>query len=485
MQHSETHHIHNSECSLVLFSAIFKRHHHFDINFLQYNSYLNHPQQNQHGRGFQCHDCWIGTIFGWEAEGASAWHNERGGLGRVRPCCSTRSEPSAKCWFARFAFFAVCQLLSVLSCWTVSQKLHFAFTIRAVLHLCMTTLRLHGICCVSLKAHLLYKIICVSLPIMDLAQNCATQSQQQNETAISAEAVTGHQVSDNAPFALDDGFAPIPKKLVEKMGIRRHGGAPPRQHASSGEVGGKNRHRIQLQKETQGNSRHLFLGSMLCNLRCYTCMKSPEKVKDLLVYLRLIMRESKCHGGDGCMSYDTLFCQQAAANPKEFQWASLNQTLYATTILAMWSQSGSKCLKSDHSESQYALALSGSSSSSTTQMADRKHATFNKNKESLKKPYTTVHICCSWNTGCCAAGPGCKYQHICLNAEWGNTSRSPARNPMPHSLCAADLYTCACIWMYQLHALNHASHTHYHVYNLHYIHACFHTKSVIIITSLC
>ena len=55
-----------------------------------------------------------------------------------------------------------------------------------------------------------------SMPIMDLAQNCATQSQQQNEIAISSEAATGHQVSDNAPFVLGNGFAPIPKKLAEK-----------------------------------------------------------------------------------------------------------------------------------------------------------------------------------------------------------------------------------------------------------------------------
>ena len=40
----------------------------------------------------------------------------------------------------------------------------------------------------------------------------------------------------------------------------------------------------------------------------------PHRMRDLMAYLRMIVREAQRHGGDGWRSYDVLFWKIAAAN---------------------------------------------------------------------------------------------------------------------------------------------------------------------------
>ena len=83
----------------------------------------------------------------------------------------------------------------------------------------------------------------------------------------------------------------------------------------------------------------------------------PEKVRQLLAYQMLIIREARRLGGKGWLAYDTMFRQQAATS-NTVDWSQLNSTLYAVTFLA---QQGNRtrpcalCMESDHREDECSL----------------------------------------------------------------------------------------------------------------------------------
>ena len=55
--------------------------------------------------------------------------------------------------------------------------------------------------------------------------------------------------------------------------------------------------------------------------------KKPEKMRQLLAYQTLIVREARRCGGKGWLAYDSYFRQQAVGDDKA-DWSWLNQSLY-------------------------------------------------------------------------------------------------------------------------------------------------------------
>ena len=70
-----------------------------------------------------------------------------------------------------------------------------------------------------------------------------------------------------------------------------------------------------------------------CFLTYAAIRSSDPKVRDLLTYGRLIVRESQRHGSNGWLEYDKVFRQQAALD-ESVQWNELNPSLFASTILS-------------------------------------------------------------------------------------------------------------------------------------------------------
>ena len=135
----------------------------------------------------------------------------------------------------------------------------------------------------------------------------------------------------------------------------------------------------------------------------------PTRIKDLLAYQRLIVREAK-QGNKGWISYDRIFRQNAAANPA-LHWDSLDPSLHSSFCIGNEPPPTvcSHCNELDHCSDECALAKP------SPQDKDKP------GKQSFRQPgpsrpsgikCSTPRICLSWNSGQCVLPGMCEYMHI-------------------------------------------------------------------------
>ena len=139
------------------------------------------------------------------------------------------------------------------------------------------------------------------------------------------------------PFDLSDGLPTIPTRLVKKIFQGEFGDMSKflkdnleAEHCYAGSVG--------TSTQSQGGQRRAvpdLLSWILCFGTYISVVASryPEKVRQLLAYQTLIIREARRLGGKGWLAYDTMFRQQAATS-NTVDWSQLISTLYAVTYLA-------------------------------------------------------------------------------------------------------------------------------------------------------
>ena len=84
----------------------------------------------------------------------------------------------------------------------------------------------------------------------------------------------------------------------------------------------------------------------------------PHLVQSRLAYMCLIIREARRAGGDGWVSYDAVF-RQNAAQDNTTEWSKLDASLHSSTFLSTRRTNTtfcSLCLESNHTSSRCALA---------------------------------------------------------------------------------------------------------------------------------
>lgn len=79
-----------------------------------------------------------------------------------------------------------------------------------------------------------------------------------------------------------------------------------------------------------------------CFLACIVIKTPNQTTRDLLTYLRLVIREAQRHDGRGWLDYDRVFRQQAAID-RSLQWTSLQPGIQAATILGHGPSRGMFC----------------------------------------------------------------------------------------------------------------------------------------------
>ena len=167
------------------------------------------------------------------------------------------------------------------------------------------------------------------------------------------------------PFVLSDGLPPVPHKLAARilrgefvdmaellrynLEMQRRSSSLPSTQTASAATPAKNRREIL---------------DVLSWVQCFgTYMaiitsKYPERVRQLLAYQTLIVREARRCGAKGWLAYDFYFRQQVVGDEKA-DWSKLNQSLYAMTFMAQGERDKGKscviCLESDHTDEQCAL----------------------------------------------------------------------------------------------------------------------------------
>ena len=167
--------------------------------------------------------------------------------------------------------------------------------------------------------------------------------------------------------------------------------------------------------------------------------KHPEKLRQLLAYQTLIVRESRRCGGKGWLAYDAMFRQQVAGNDQA-DWSKLNSSLYAVSFLAQASRARSctLCMEADHAEEECALAPSKREPRPCFGQASQAQAPRGGSSSRPSKGRDGLAVCFSYNQGTCSFPYGCRFSHSCIkcgrshpviHCRVGTPEREGARRP--------------------------------------------------------
>ena len=138
----------------------------------------------------------------------------------------------------------------------------------------------------------------------------------------------------------------------------------------------------------------------------------PERVADMLMYMRLIVRESQKFSGLGWLTYDSVFRQN---NPGALaRWNVLDPSLHTAHIV----QGGLRavpchiCNGVDHTPEECAL-----SPLLPVVRPSRPQGELNWGVKEARSatPPSRARICVSWNRGQCRFPGTCLYRHVCLS----------------------------------------------------------------------
>ena len=157
----------------------------------------------------------------------------------------------------------------------------------------------------------------------------------------------------------------------------------------------------------------------------------PERVADMLAYLRLVVREASKFGGNGWLTYDAVFRRnhEGPSEPRNTLDASLHQ-VYIANQQEKITTPCRHCQEVDHQEAECAVASllpktrHFTQEASANQLADRPSAPRGKRPSPLSRQRP---ICHSWNAGNCRFPGRCTYAHVCANC-YGPHPRSVCRD---------------------------------------------------------
>ena len=260
----------------------------------------------------------------------------------------------------------------------------------------------------------------------DGAVEDGTREKAGGEEVDSKDEADGRKDTVGKPFILSEGLPPVPRKLVARIlrgefvdmaellrdnleAQRRGSSSNP---SSSGSSGG-------------GNSRSWReVPDLLSWVQCFgtyiaiVTSDRPERMRQLLAYQTLIVREARRCGGRDWLAYDSYFRQQAVGDDKA-DWSRLNQSLYAVTFIAQGEREKGRCcilcLESDHAEEQCALYTPPLRHSTSRKQSYDKGSSESRESpaSSSRSKGSSRQACFAWNQGDCRF-PACKYRHVCV-----------------------------------------------------------------------
>ena len=141
----------------------------------------------------------------------------------------------------------------------------------------------------------------------------------------------------------------------------------------------------------------------------------PARVRDMLAYLRLVVREASKFGGTGWLTYDAVF-RRNHEDPGE-SWNYLDAALHQVYIASQRDKVVAPCKhchECDHQASECTVASllpkpAVPSTEPSSQVADRSST-----KGKRPAPYAKQRpVCLSWNAGGCRFPGRCSYAHVC------------------------------------------------------------------------
>ena len=222
------------------------------------------------------------------------------------------------------------------------------------------------------------------------------------------------------PFILSEGLPPVPHKLLSRiqrgeyvdmaellrdnLEAQRRSSSQPASCSSTGSNPSRSRREI---------------SDLLSWVQCFgiyiavVTSKQPERMRQLMAYQTLMVREARRCGGKGWLAYDSYFPQQAVGDDKA-DWSRINQSLYAVTFIAQGERDKGRCcvlcLESDHVEEQCALYTPPPRQASYKKATEKSSS---EGRDTGRGRGGGRMACFAWNQGDCRF-PACKYRHVCV-----------------------------------------------------------------------
>ena len=173
------------------------------------------------------------------------------------------------------------------------------------------------------------------------------------------------------------------------------------------------------------NSEQREIGSLLTWVSCFATYVAivaevhPGRVKDMLAYMHLVVHEAHKHGGQGWLTYDSVFwCNHQGVSTT---WDIIDPSLH-TAYIACQSNNPrvpcKYCCEADHLPENCALAPAVPQ---TRQPQGQGRPVSNSilaaHRGRRASPYSPIpmpgKVCISWNWGHCAFPGACSYSHTC------------------------------------------------------------------------
>ena len=174
------------------------------------------------------------------------------------------------------------------------------------------------------------------------------------------------------------------------------------------------------------------LSSWVYCFAAYVAVRTTDPlIRDMLTYMRLVVREALRHGGGGWQEYDRNF-RRLAAIDSSLRWNSLLPDLQVATVLGQRGNGGvfcSLCRGIDHTATQCALTYMQQPMTTTSSQDNAGRVQDSRSRS--QRPF--ARICASWNRGNCAYPGACTFRHICATCRLPHRAKdcpdTPAESP--------------------------------------------------------
>ncbi len=158
----------------------------------------------------------------------------------------------------------------------------------------------------------------------------------------------------------------------------------------------------------------------------------PDRVTDMLAYMRLIVREARKYGGNGWLTYDTVFRRNQAGRPNP--WNFLDPSLHMAYIGGQSTQPlipCHHCNEVDHCSEDCAIAPTVTPTKSVASRNPDRPQPPRSAKRPLAGRYPSApkRICISWNRGKCLFPGACSYSHTCATCREEHQAKDCPHTP--------------------------------------------------------
>ena len=258
----------------------------------------------------------------------------------------------------------------------------------------------------------------------------------QSLLALPAASTTATAATATPPFRLASSLPPVPAKLVKRIQALEF--VEMRELLPDNMALAERLDALPLLGHPSKQTEQREIGSLITwvsTFSTYVAIVSvahPERVCDMLAYMRLIVREAHKHGGRGWLTYDAVFRRNQQGTAQ--YWNILDPSLHTAYIAGQSLPSRVPCRhcnETDHSMDECALAPMVPAVRSSQREPWSPGARPTKRPlPPYQSPPPPKRLCISWNRGLCAFPGACTFKHTCaLCNSADHKARDCARAP--------------------------------------------------------